>query len=282
VDPFSERYAQVTFQRDYPLPPPEVEATEKSAAPAKGSRQRAQENAPGVGDAGMALMDMLAGALKGSVAQVLGLPGDVESLYRLIADGQQKLLTTDEFLKRLPAVVPPQDKTLSDLVAPKKSPREHTAHVAEEAGTFLPLAPVGIVRAGVTAAKRVRYAADGTRIPLPPSPAPGGLKAQRGAIGPQTGFEKVPDSLMGYRRSGPQKSFGETKYPVVVFVEVTDEKGEKFYDAIRGMNTKHATERAKRNWDEGMKVNVISAEDALKRDPELVAETDALMTRAAK
>jgi hypothetical protein len=163
VDPFSERYAQVTFQRDYPLPPPEVEATEKPAAPAKGSRQRAQENAPGVGDAGMALMDVLAGALKGSVAQVLGLPGDVESLYRLIADGQQKLMTTDDFQKWLPKVVP-NETTLSDLVAPKKNPREHTAHIAEEAGTFLPVAPVSVVRAGVTAAKRIKYGAGGKRL----------------------------------------------------------------------------------------------------------------------
>lgn len=158
MDEFTQRYAQTLFERDYPAPPPEPVESKPAAAPSQGSRARAQETAPGVADAGMALMDMLAGALKGAVAQTIGLPGDIESLYRVIADGQQKMLTTEDIQKLLPAIVPNGDKA-----------REHTAKTAEKLGEFLPVAPVGIVKEAAKAAKVIKYGANGKRLATEPA-----------------------------------------------------------------------------------------------------------------
>jgi inorganic pyrophosphatase-like protein/conjugative element/phage-associated large polyvalent protein len=61
-------------------------------------------------------------------------------------------------------------------------------------------------------------------------------------------YASVPDSLMGFRKEGPQKGFDETKYPHVQDVRVTFPGREPFEDAIKGMNKEHALERARRNW----------------------------------
>lgn len=158
MDEFTQRYAQTLYERDYPAPPPEPAESKPAAAPTTGSRARAQEAAPTAGDAGMALMDMLAGALKGAVAQTIGLPGDIESLYRVIADGQQKMLTTEDIQKLLPPVVPNADKS-----------REHTAHVAEKLGEFIPVAPVGIIKEATKAARTIKYGANGKRLATEPA-----------------------------------------------------------------------------------------------------------------
>jgi hypothetical protein len=224
------------------------------AAPTKPTG-RGPDAKGGVTEPAMALMDTMAGLLKGSVAATLGLPGDVESLVRLLSGGKQVLPTTEDVQGMLPPVVP----------AGGSKDRQHTADMAQQAGEFIPLAPV-------VAARKITGAAAARLSELPAGPVTGGAKSQRGAIGPQTGFEKVPNSLMGFAKSKPNKAFAETKYKSAVFVEVTDEKGNKFYDAIKGMNEKHAIERAKRNWDDGMTVRVISESDAKKVDPDLVRE----------
>jgi hypothetical protein len=59
------------------------------------------------------LFDMLAGALKGGVAQTLGLPGDIESLVRLLTGGEQVMPTTEDMEGKLPPVIPP---SVTDLV----------------------------------------------------------------------------------------------------------------------------------------------------------------------
>lgn len=161
MDDFTQRYAQTLFERDYPAPPPEPVESKPAAASTTGSRARAQETAPGVADAGTALMDMLAGALKGAVAQTIGLPGDVESLYHAMFGGRNKLVTTEDVQKLLPPVVPAGDTA-----------REHTAKIAEKMGEFLPVAPVGIVKEAVRAAKGakvIKYGADGKRLATEPA-----------------------------------------------------------------------------------------------------------------
>jgi len=54
------------------------------------------EAAGGLEVPAMGLADMLAGALRGTVAQSLGLPGDLESLVRLLTGGEQVLPTTED------------------------------------------------------------------------------------------------------------------------------------------------------------------------------------------
>lgn len=95
----------------------------------------------GAGDVGMAMMDMLAGALKGGVAQTLGLPGDVESLVRMLTNtgdeqtmsglvtgekkSRQVLPTTEQVSAALPPVVPNGDPS-----------RQHSADTFEALGQF--------------------------------------------------------------------------------------------------------------------------------------------------
>jgi len=67
-------------------------------------------------------------------------------------------------------------------------------------------------------------------------------------------YQNVPDSLMGYRREGPQKGFGETNYPHKQPVEVTFKNGDTFMDTVEGMNANHAVERAYRNWPDAIHI----------------------------
>jgi len=78
-----------------------------------------------------ALIDTLAGALRGTVAQSLGLPGDIESLVRLLSGGKQVLPTTEQVNEMLPPVVPPS--------APNAAERQKTADVANLLGEYNPL-----------------------------------------------------------------------------------------------------------------------------------------------
>lgn len=72
-------------------------------------------------------------------------------------------------------------------------------------------------------------------------------------------YANVPDSLMGFRKSGTQKGFDETSYPHAQDVEVTLPRtsyapAETFVDQIKGMNPDHALERAWRNWPDAVHI----------------------------
>ena len=54
---------------------------------------------------------------------------------------------------------------------------------------------------------------------------------------------------MGFRRSGPNVNFDDSKFPHVQRVEITLPNGDKFTDHIKGLNQSHALERARRNWE---------------------------------
>ena len=89
---------------------------------------------------------------------------------------------------------------------------------------------------------------------------PAGTNEFRAGVRPYT---NVPDSLMGYRRNGPQKGFEESNYPHVQNVQVTLPKTsslpqETFVDQIRGMNPDHAIERAYRNWPNAIHITPVS------------------------
>lgn len=108
----------------------------------------------------VALLDTLAGALKGATAQTIGLPGDIRSILDLISkEGAQKYLgdpvlpTTEQMQDILPAVVPQGVENQAD--------REFTAKMASEIGTFLP-AP-GVPEAAVQGAKLVGKAIKATK-----------------------------------------------------------------------------------------------------------------------
>jgi hypothetical protein len=116
-------------------------------------------------DVAMGLGDMLAGALRGTVAQATGLPGDLEMLARglrsvfsapedqskleaFVSGLEQKtfLPTTERMNEILPPVVPPGARDAAS--------RQQTAGVANSLGEFNPLTPavVGPTIRGVKAA----------------------------------------------------------------------------------------------------------------------------------
>lgn len=108
---------------------------------------------------GLAAMDTLPALLKGSVAASLGLPGDLESLVRLLSGGEQILPTTEDMQAKLPPVVPAGAKgEIADL-------RREGVKAGELIGEFLPVAPVAAVAKlakTVKGSRKAKAAAGGT------------------------------------------------------------------------------------------------------------------------
>lgn len=74
-----------------------------------------------------------------------------------------------------------------------------------------------------------------------------------GYAGPsRTAYSNVPDSLMGFRKSGQNKGYDETNYPFSLDVLVDLGQHGKITDSIMGMNAQHALERAQRNWPDAV------------------------------
>lgn len=169
--PIEQRYIDMMVESYFPTAQPEpmveeepsLEGVQLAAGPSdtrtdagvrlgRGGVTKAQSAAAGGFEVpAMGLADTLAGALRGTVAQSLGLPGDVESLVRLLSGGDESktvLPTTEDMNKKLPPVVPPG--------APNAAARQQTAEVAGKLGEFNPVvgAPEAI-KIGVKGAKAV-------------------------------------------------------------------------------------------------------------------------------
>lgn len=174
---FDTMYINNLVDRDYPPMPmlaaadtgrlPEVVVTGEAEPPGPGGpagkpeprfgrggvTKARSEAAGGLEVPAMGLADTLAGALRGTVAQSLGLPGDLESLVRLLTGGEQVLPTTERVSEMLPPVVPPN---APDMVGYSAAERRKTADVAGKLGEFNPIvgAPEA-VKMGVKGAKAV-------------------------------------------------------------------------------------------------------------------------------
>lgn len=108
------------------------------------------------------LLDSMAGALRGAVAQTIGLPGDIRSILDMInKEGAEKYLgkavmpTTEQMLAS--DVLPP----VLGADVPNRAERMPTVETAQEVGTFLP-AP-GIPEAAVKGAKLLTKAVKATK-----------------------------------------------------------------------------------------------------------------------
>jgi len=110
-------------------------ATKTDAMPAErvGSPFAANADMRELGRPIEGLFDMLAGALKGGVAQTLGLPGDIESLVRMLTGGEQVMPTTEDMEKKLPPAIPP---SVTDLVTGGDRLRQVPADVGQTLGEF--------------------------------------------------------------------------------------------------------------------------------------------------
>lgn len=75
-----------------------------------------------------------------------------------------------------------------------------------------------------------------------------GKKAEGGETRFSNPYSNAPDNLMGYRKTGPQKSYTESNYKYETPVKVTWPDGKVIIDGMKGLNRPHALERARRNW----------------------------------
>ena len=209
---------------------------------------------------GTDVWDVLAGALKGGVAQTLGLPGDVESLIRMLTGGEQVMPTTEDVEKKLPPVIPP---TLSSLVT-GGGQREANAAYGETAGEFIGLgkAPTAVARGVVKGAKVLTPTAKQMAERIAGKVG----NSFRNYVVP---YENAPDNLMGFPKDKPTKSFWDQKYSHVQFVRVKWADGQEIVDAVKGVNGPQAMERARRNWKDAAEIVPLTREDAFKADPEL-------------
>jgi hypothetical protein len=83
----------------------------------------------------------------------------------------------------------------------------------------------------------------------------------------RTSYENVPNSLMGFKRFGPQKEWADQGYKYIQYVKIKWPDGTTSIDAQKGLNAQHALERAYRNWMDASEITPISKEEAIKLDP---------------
>lgn len=92
---------------------------------------------------------------------------------------------------------------------------------------------------------------------------PSGPMTQEGLFqkegGERRSYGNAPRGLMGFRKSGPNKSYHESNYKKEITVRVTLDNGQSFVDGMKGLNTPHALERARRNWD-GATIELLAEE----------------------
>jgi hypothetical protein len=90
-------------------------------------------------------------------------------------------------------------------------------------------------------------------------------------------YANQPNTLKGFRKNGPSKSFDEQSYKHIEFVEIKLDDGTVFLDAIRGLNRTHALSRAFGNWPAAGEIKLVPRAEVAKSDPNLIKEVDAAM-----
>lgn len=78
-----------------------------------------------------------------------------------------------------------------------------------------------------------------------------GVLRMQGMEARPASYARTPDSLMGFSKEGRSKNFGDQNYPFTQYVKITFSDGTTQFDAVKGMNSAHALERAQRNWPSG-------------------------------
>lgn len=104
----------------------------------------------------------------------------------------------------------------------------------------------------MTSAQMVKPATDlAMALTMGAGAAPAEANSLRAGVRP---YQNVPDSLMGFRKNGPQRGFEDTNYPHTQDVQVVFPDREVMSDQIKGMNPDHALERAYRNWQDAIHI----------------------------
>jgi hypothetical protein len=242
------------------------------------SLQAVTEDIRSLAQPAQAMLDMLAGAAKGSVSATVGLPGDIESLGRGIASAfrapsGQRL---DAFATGMeqPTVLPTTEKVSAKLpaVVPTTAPlsRQHSAGYGQTMGEFIPTPGSGrVVQGGLNAIKSI--------------PAAVQHGAQEFAKASAMGVPHVVKPKGGnWLKDSVERSLGTLKTPMspneVAGIEEHFKKIEPFYDLnnptdVRELaNMRQHIEVMKRNesvnnWVERNLTNYVKKEMATPEDP---------------
>ena len=192
------------------------------------SLQAVTEDIRSLAQPAQAMLDMLAGAAKGSVSATVGIPGDIESLGRGIASafrapsGQRLdafatgmeqptvLPTTENVSAKLPAVVP--------TTAPLS--RQHSAGYGQTMGEFIPTPGSGrVVQGGLNAIKSIPAAvqhgaqefAKASAMGVPHVVKPKGGNWLTGDVESRVGKMKMADTIPPEKLAEDQKAIDAAK-----------------------------------------------------------------------
>lgn len=218
------------------------------------------KDAKSLGVPAQALLDALAGGLKGSVTATAGAPADIYNLLNQFSFRGQlptMLYGSEDISKMLPDVIPTDDKS-----------RQHTAEVGETMGNFIPTpmagqALKGAVKLGV---KGARALGEGLGQLSPSGSGPRTLYSQVGAIKPKGGnwFKDEVENKLGRLKSNNREispslfeGFEQSAK------DPTDPLQERSISRLR----EHNDEIALNNWVDKNLTNYVKKELATPEDP---------------
>ena len=156
------------------------------------------KDAKSLGVPAQALLDALAGGVKGSVSATAGAPSDIYNLLNQVSfRGQLPTMPygSEDISKMLPDVVPTEDKS-----------RKHSAEYGEFAGSFIPTPMAGQALKGAVklGTKGARALGEGLGQLAPSGSGPQTLASQVGAIKLKGGNwfkDEVENNLLGLKQS---------------------------------------------------------------------------------
>lgn len=245
------------------------------------SLQAVTEDIRSLAQPAQAMLDMLAGAAKGSVSATVGIPGDIESLGRGIASafrapsGQRLdafatgmeqptvLPTTENVSAKLPAVVP--------TTAPLS--RQHSAEYGQTAGEFIPTPGSGrAIKGGLSMAGQAlndRLLAGQSLTPLINTPAPithvvkpKGGNWLSGNVEKQVGRMKMADTIPTEKLAENQQAIDTAKR--IMGDDPTAQRAIQQMEHEMAVNKRN---NAINNWIDRNLTNYIKKEMATPEDP---------------
>jgi PcfJ-like protein len=216
------------------------------------------KDAKSLGVPAQALLDALAGGVKGSVSATVGAPADIYNLLNQASfRGQLPTMPygSEDISKMLPDVTPTQDKS-----------RQHSAEYGENMGSFIPTPMAGQALKGAVklGAKGARALGEGLGQLAPSGSGPQTLASQVGAIKLKGGnwfANEVENKLKGLKQKTPA--------------------GNDSTEMLRQMRERYTPE-AMANMQEGSRANILENFAQLEKDDALNNWVDKNLTNYIK
>jgi len=221
------------------------------------------KDAKSLGVPAQALLDALAGGVKGSVSATVGAPADIYNLINQ-ASFRGQLPTapygSEDISKMLPDVVPTEDKS-----------RKHSAEYGETMGSFIPTPMAGQALKGAVklGAKGARALGEGLGQLSPSSSGPRTLYSQVGAIKPKGGnwlegsVEKSLEDLKTNKTAHKQLEEMRQVYPPEEIIRMSPETRATVERAFPHLENQVALN----NWVDKNLTNYVKNEMGTPEDP---------------